>query len=76
MSCLFGSVLYVQGSGFVPPTPDHVFALTYVDSWGNIKKIDRSHPDFAVIVSCAGMCGIILDVTAKVYTAEWVDRIK
>lgn len=61
-----------HGSGFVPPVPDYVTAMTIVDSGGHIKKLDLSHPDFKVYAACLGMCGIILDVTVKVGVISFI----
>lgn len=55
-----------HGSGFVPPTPDYIIAMTIVNANGEIKYYDRSHPDLRVMAACLGMCGIVLDVTVKV----------
>lgn len=60
-------VFYVlQGSGWSPPTPDYITRATFVTAQGTIEDMDRSHPDFAVLVMSVGMVGILLDVTVKV----------
>jgi len=37
-----------HGSGFLPPTPDYIIAMTIIDGNGEIKYFDRSHPDLKV----------------------------
>lgn len=54
-----------HGSGFLPPTPDYIIAMTIINANGEIKYYDRSHPDLRVMAACLGMCGIVLDVTVK-----------
>jgi hypothetical protein len=46
--------------------PDYIIRATVVDAEGNLRTFDQSHPDFKVVVSCLGMCGVVLDVTVKV----------
>jgi hypothetical protein len=50
----------------VPPTPDYIQRATFVDADGNIQTMDRSHPDFPVLVMSVGLVGVILEVTVKV----------
>ena len=58
-----------HGSGYVGGTlTDSVIAMTIVDASGQIRKYEQGHPDFKVMVTCLGMCGIVLDVTVKVRT--------
>ncbi|EKU23116.1 fad-linked oxidoreductase [Nannochloropsis gaditana CCMP526] len=54
-----------HGSGFVPPTPDYIIAMTIINANGEIKFYDSSHPDLRVMAACLGMCGIVLDVTVR-----------
>ena len=54
-----------HGSGDAGTCGDFITRLTFVDSWGNIKSVDRSHPDFMVYTACLGMCGVILEVQPR-----------
>lgn len=64
-STSFSLLTKTQGSGFTPPTPDYIIAMTVIDSNGEIKFYDQSHPDLKVMAACLGMCGVVLDVTVK-----------
>ncbi len=57
-----------QGSGNVGTCADFITRMTIVDSWGTIRNVDASDPDFKIFTACLGMCGIVLDVTVKVRT--------
>ena len=58
-----------HGSGYVGESlTDAVIGMTVVDASGEVRHFDEGHPDLKVMVSCLGMCGIVLDVTVRVRT--------